>query len=205
MIVNKIALFKMSNNNTEEQVGSDNDSNEEYDSNEESDSDSDFDEDSDFDTEQIANVERVCDDDYFDSLHINKKWYIGLTLNQKDQYLYLIHITPSSYFKYPQTIVRKYLRRYSCMELPKDIQIELMEMVIVNMTMGGETFPIKRVVLKTHWIRLIQRCWRNVLERRKKMIMCWGSIRNLKYREYTGRNLPEYRQLPGLRGCVKNK
>jgi len=168
-----------------------------------SDSDSDFDEDYDFDTEQIAHIERVCDDDYFDSLHINKKWYIGLTLNQKDQYLYLIHISPTSYFKYSHDIVRKYLRRYSCMELPKEAKIEIMEMVIVNMTMGGETFPIKRVVLKTYWIRLIQRCWRNVLKRRKKMIMCWGSMRNLKYREWTGYNLPEYRQLPGLRGCVK--
>lgn len=168
------------------------------------DTDSDFDEEHDFDIEQIAHVERVCDDDYFDNLHINKKMYIGLALRQKSYFMYLIHISPSTYFKYQHDIVRRYLRRYSCMELPKEAKVELMEMVIVNMNLSGESFPVKRVVLKTHWIRLIQRCWRNTLKRRREMIMSWASPRNRRYAELTGHNLPEYRRLPGLRGCIKN-
>jgi hypothetical protein len=167
------------------------------------DTDSDFDEEYDFDTENIAHTERICDDDYFDALHINKKLYIGLALQQKSHYLYLIHISPTNYFKYSHDIVRRYLRRYSCIELPKEATVEIMEMTIVNKTMGGGTFPVKRVVLKTHWIRLIQRCWRNAMKRRREMITCWASSRNRRHAELTGRNLPEYRHLPGLRGCVK--
>lgn len=164
----------------------------------------DDDSDDDFETENLATIERVCDDD-FDSHHANKKWFIGLSLNQYDYYLYLIHISPTSYFKYPHDIVRRYLKRYSCMELPKNTKIEIMEMAIETFSLSGYEFPIKKVVLKTHWIRLIQRCWRNVLTQRHNMILKRGSIRNLRNVELTGRNLPEYSVLPGLRGCVKNK
>jgi hypothetical protein len=164
--------------------------------------DSDFDEEYDFDTDNLATIERVCDDDHFDTLHTNKKWFIGLSLNQYDYYIYLIHVSPASYFKYPHDIVRRYLRRYSCMELPKDAKIELMMMVIEHVNLNGIEFDIKKVVLKTYWIRLIQRCWRNTLKRRREMIMKWASPRNRKHVEMTGRNLPEYRRLPSLYGCL---
>ena len=170
-----------------------------------SDEDSDYDSDDDFDTDNLANIERICDDDYFDSQLIDKKWYIGLSFKQNNYFIYLIHISPSSFLKYSYEIVHKYLRRYSCTQLPKDIKIELMQMHFVNKTLGGSVIQIKRVVLKTYWIKLIQRCWRNTLKRRKEMIICWSSYRNRKYAEITGRNLPEYRYLPGLVGCIKNK
>lgn len=169
----------------------------------EDDYDSDDDSDDDFETENLATIEGVCEDD-FDAHHANKKWFIGLSLNQYDYYLYLIHISPTSYFKYPHDIVRRYLKRYSCMELPKNTKIEIMEMVVEMISVGGSLFPMKKVVLKTHWIRLIQRCWRNILKRRHEMILKWGSPRNRKHVELTGRNLPEYSVLPCLRGCIKN-
>jgi hypothetical protein len=167
-----------------------------------SDDDSDFDEEYDFDTENLASIERICDDDYFDSLHISKKRYIGIALNQNDYYLYLLHITPNSYFKYPHDIVRRYLRRYSCVELPKGATVEIIEMIIENVAFNGQMFSVKKAILKTHWIRLIQRCWRNTLKKRNEMIIKWGSQRNRIHVELTGKNLPEYRYMPGLRGCM---
>jgi hypothetical protein len=91
------------------------------------------------------------------------------------------------------------------MELPKDAKIELMMMVIEHVNLNGIEFDIKKVVLKTHWIRLIQRCWRNTLKRRREMIMKWASPRNRKHVEMTGYNLPEYWRLPGLYGCLQQR
>ena len=58
-----------------------------------SDEDSDYDSDDDFDTDNLANIERICDDDYFDSQLIDKKWYIGLSFKQNNYFIYLIHIS----------------------------------------------------------------------------------------------------------------
>ena len=178
----------------------DNDNDSEDDSN--SDIDSDFDEEYDFEIEDLATKERVCEDEYFETLHKDKQRYIGFALEQYDNYIYLIHITQQNYLKYPHEIVRKYMRRFSCIEMPKNANIEIIQMIITNVSFGDETFPVKNVVIKTHWIRLIQRCWRKVLQQRKIMIFNWASMRNRRHVELTGKNLPEYRRLPGLSGCL---
>lgn len=166
--------------------------------------DDDSDDDNDFEIENLAVIERVFDDDFY-LQNTDTKWFIGLYFKQYDYNLYAIHVSPSSYFNYSHDVVKRYLRRYSCMELPKDAKIEIMEMVVETFSLNGYEFPIKKVILKTHWIRLIQRCWRNVLKHRHNTILKRGLIRNLRHAELTGRNLPEYSVLPGLCGCIKNK
>ena len=56
------------------------------------------------------------------------------------------------------------------------------------------------VVLKTHWLRLVQRCWKKIINNRRRIIQNPAYVRS---RELRGNNEAN---LPGLRGmlsCMK--
>jgi hypothetical protein len=57
-------------------------------------------------------------------------------------------------------------------------------------------------ILKTFWIRLIQRSWRNVLLRRKRIIQKRSSIQCLNVRQITGKWPAECASYPGLAGML---
>jgi hypothetical protein len=58
-------------------------------------------------------------------------------------------------------------------------------------------------ILKTFWIKIIQKKWKKVFEQRQKMIQERCKIQNLKFRQTTG-YWPEYcNKLPRLRGMLK--
>lgn len=66
---------------------------------------------------------------------------------------------------------------------PKHYQIQIIQPVTVSIG-PNEWDQYSTAVVKTHWIRLIQRRWRSVLKNR---ISLKRQPKNLKYRETTGR------------------
>jgi hypothetical protein len=60
----------------------------------------------------------------------------------------------------------------------------------------GETIAI----LKTFWIRIIQKVWKNVLKKRKEYIIYMCNSNNLRLRELGRLN----GRLPGIKGMLKN-
>jgi hypothetical protein len=59
-------------------------------------------------------------------------------------------------------------------------------------------------ILKTIWIRLIQRKWRKICDQRKHILRCRLSTNSLKIRETTGKWPPEYRNVPCLTGMLSD-
>jgi len=59
-------------------------------------------------------------------------------------------------------------------------------------------------ILKTFWIKIIQRKWRNILKERKKRICIRCHPNSLKYREYYGYWPDNCNHLPVLRGMLSN-
>jgi hypothetical protein len=59
-------------------------------------------------------------------------------------------------------------------------------------------------ILKTFWIRIIQRCWRKTLEKRKKIIQLWKSPKNIFHKERTGKWPSDCSIYPSLRGMLAN-
>jgi hypothetical protein len=59
-------------------------------------------------------------------------------------------------------------------------------------------------ILKTFWLRIIQRKWKKVFQERKNMTRNRLSISSLHTRQITGKWPKEYEQLPGLRGMLKD-
>ena len=60
-------------------------------------------------------------------------------------------------------------------------------------------------VLKTFWIRLIQRTWKNIIKKRKQIIQLRCHPMSLKFRELNRRWPDDCLNYPGLRGMLIKK
>ena len=94
------------------------------------------------------------DSSFLEEDKVNKQYYIGIA--SKDLLL-LSTISPKTFYKYDYQLVQQYLNDYSIQE-SEPRNIEIFQLEIQNNTY--------HVVLKTRWIRLIQRRWKKIVQNR---------------------------------------
>jgi len=158
-----------------------------------------FDDFSDDEGDEIA-VDRIFDEDehHLDSEKLDGHYYVGLYKHMPRPGLYLMlnSISPRTFFRYHYYHVLKYLYYYSSVRLfqPK---IEIMKLAILS----DQTYS---VILKTHWISLIQRHWRSVLKKRKEIICGRMKPASLLWREVTGKFPHGLNVFPGLIGLMRH-
>jgi hypothetical protein len=155
--------------------------------------------DSDSDNESL--YESGEDDDELDQIYKcdysilkykqNKKYYIGLVALIDSIYLLAHTVTPKSLFKYSHNIILNYLYNYSIIPINSP-KIDIFQLHIID--------NYYSVVVKTYWIRLIQRHWKKVYDTKLDM---------LRKRAMSGNHYPDsvfnkYNQLPGLRGMMSD-
>lgn len=88
---------------------------------------------------------------------------------------------PLSYslsYSLSQSLSHPIIRNYNC--IYNKIKPEIAECIYLN---TNEYICI----LKTFWIRLIQRTWKNIFKRRKEVLKSRCHIKSLLYREYKGK------------------
>ena len=157
-----------------------------------------FDQYSDDEEDEYTIDEIYRDEQYFlDSEKQHGHYYIGLYKHMKYQnniLLLLNAISIKTFYKYSFIHVLKYLYYYSLVRLYQPI-VEIMELYILN----DGTYS---VVLKTHWIRLIQRHWRKALQIRKQIMKKQMLVRSLYYREIHGRFPYGLNKMPMLIGLM---
>lgn len=203
------------NNNSDEDTASlsdESDYNEDLDnyseSSDENDSDSDsdsdgsiiieFDDFSDDEADEIA-LEQIYEEDksHLDSEKFDGEYYVGLCkyMPRPQLYLMLNSVSPRTFFRFHYYHVLKYLYYYSSVRMfqPK---IEIMKLVILP----DQTYS---VILKTYWIRLIQRHWRSVLKKRKEIIKGRMKPASLLWRETNGNFPPGLNIFPSLIGLMR--
>jgi hypothetical protein len=120
----------------------------------------------------------------FKTLHNN---HINVLIEQmKEEYNYVYNVNHEFYRNY-----RNIIRRddYIKPEIAHCIYLKTNECV---------------AILKTFWIRLIQRTWKNVFKKRKDCIKKRCSINALKYREIYGKWPISCSKMPNLRGMLHN-
>lgn len=125
----------------------------------------------------------------------DKQYYVGLPYydNVFDVLILASSIHISTFLTRPIEHTMHYLTQYSIIRTGRAAKPEIMQLHI---------HPIHEsynVVLKTHWIRLIQRTWKNVMMRRAAIRRKWAQPETMKYRELHGRNTDA---VPGLRGML---
>ena len=98
-----------------------------------------------------------------------------------------------------QIIPHKFIKNYeNIITRPNYIKPEIGETITLQ---SGHTVCI----IKTLWIKLIQRAWKRIFEKRKQMFKMRCQLRSLKYREVTGRWPENCRYFPTLQGLLLPK
>jgi hypothetical protein len=132
---------------------------------------------------------------FLDSEKQDGQYYIGLSKYMKCQNILLLNsISTTSFYKYSYIHVLKYLYYYSLVRLYQP-NVEIMKLYILN----DGTYS---VVLKTHWIRLIQRHWRKALLMRKQIMKKQMHLSALYHREIYGRFPNGINKIPMLSGLM---
>jgi hypothetical protein len=123
-------------------------------------------------------------------------YYIGLAKRLNSDLLLMVNsVSPFVFFQYGFERVRRYLAQYSIVRV-ENAKIHIMKLCILP----DQTYS---VVLKTHWLRLVQRHWRKVYAERKRVIKGRRNLMNLRYREIHGKYSYGFNHLPSLRGMMR--
>jgi hypothetical protein len=137
-------------------------------------------------TEHIGTLET----DYLDTDKTTDQYIIGMAHKQKGHYMLASCISPATYFKYNHEEIKKYLFMSSIYYLRRP-KIDILQL---HITPEG----LYTCVIKTYWIKIIQRRWRTIYARRKlfKSLRC--SVVELRYRELHSGFSQRCAVMPGL-------
>jgi hypothetical protein len=121
-------------------------------------------------------------------------YFIGCASVSGSFLLFENSVSPQDYFRHSGAETLDYLVETSTV-VPTWHQLEIIKL---------QCIPYKRWVLwtcvfKTHYLRLIQRRWRNVLKKRQECVTSAAFMRQLRRREL---GYPLSIKVPGLRGML---
>jgi len=150
------------------------------------------DDDDDDDTNNdIYNQMEFDEDDHLDAPKVHKRYYIGICcLINNQSFLYMNSVSPKTFFKYNFEDVMYYLKLYSIMYL-RNSRLHIMQLI------KDTDDACYNVLLKTHWLRLVQRHWKSRFRAWLRQIT---SLECIKRRPITNRNLSR----PSLKGMLSH-
>ena len=158
-------------------------------------------EDSTSDSESYSDtIEEIYEEEnvFIDSEKCDNRYYIGLCkLIKPDNYHLLTNaITPCRFFKYSYKMTLRYLAEFSIIYIHNP-KIEIMKLQI---TEDGSY----KIILKTYWLRLVQRHWRNVLLQRRNIFLRRGHVKSQTAFSINGRYPYGLNSLPTLAGMLRH-
>jgi len=111
-------------------------------------------------------------------------------LEYRDNYEFMLETTE------PKLFIHPFLRNYlNVIQRPDYIKLEIAQMVELS---GGERVAI----LKTFWIRVIQRAWKKVFRKRQSVLSERCKLMSIKHKEVNGRWPNNCNYIPGLSGLL---
>ena len=152
--------------------------------------------DSDLDSENIYDEINQLDYDHFYSEKENNKYYIGM-YQYDDIYNTLLlstSISPSVYFRYSYKECSRYLYYYGICQNARP-SVDIMQLQI---TEDG----VFTVIIKTFWLKIIQRKWKKVFRVRQQIINKRQNPGALLHREIIGKWQQDISYLPGISGLM---
>lgn len=145
-------------------------------------------------SESIATDERLFDNNYYETLEQDNTYYITVPYRINENYLKDLHISSRGFANNSLQSVKNYIREYTNSSLiDESAPVEIVKTSYIQLPSG---FTLYNVIIKTFWLKIVQRRWRNVLKKRREIIQdIHESIKNREYRN-------ERFQIPTLRGCL---
>jgi hypothetical protein len=123
-----------------------------------------------------------------------------VTMNlDREDFLLMTSVDTKTYFEYPQDTIMRYLVEYSL------VYVMNPRFDIVKMRLYVDNFgrAYHYCILKTHYIRLVQRAWRRVMLQRLTVWKQRMRTQSLRHRTVTGK-WPNELSLPGIHGMLAN-
>lgn len=164
------------------------------------DSDEYGDDDTSYYSDDILDEIEECNENYVDSEKESGKYYIGLCTKYRYRILMDIVISPENFVFFKTENVLQYLiinRGLShCGYLSRTNKyIHIMKLYI-------DENGFYTAVLKTHWLRLVQRTWKRVFRERQAILKKRMNIINLRVKEITGKHKIGLNVLPNIHGML---
>jgi hypothetical protein len=144
-----------------------------------------------------------------DSFHFysekeNGKYYIGLchlysnrhthSPTQYRRWLLSTSVSAKSFFRHSYDNINDYLYYYGLVRIPQH-EVQIMQVDILP----DETCT---VIIKTHWLRLVQRHWKKTYCKRRNMVRRRMTPQMQKYSQIHGKYPDCISRLPSLRGML---
>jgi hypothetical protein len=163
-----------------------------------SDSDSDGDEQLDIDNDNDSDSEDIFDQDqdHIDADKENGRYYIGMQcyIEQRNLMLVANTVSVSTFYKYSGKQISDYLYNYSIIR-PTCQAIDIIKLHVL----ADDSYS---VVLKTHWLRVVQRTWKKVYQERKRILINRRNAQVRQYYEIHGQYPSGTNVLPSLAGML---
>lgn len=132
------------------------------------------DDDSTYDTE-----DEVCDqiedyEDYDEDECIDNKYYIGSYFLMKednlsnDVLLLAKKIRLNTFYQFNIYDISTYIHICSGFQFKKKPNIDIMKLIMHDQMCGGAIYGLYTVVIKTFWIKIIQRTWKKIMKQKKQ-------------------------------------
>jgi hypothetical protein len=136
--------------------------------------------------DEIGEEPIICEDfNYINDISKSNNRYFKVMKRNYPEYYHEITKHPS---------IRNYK---SIVEKKNFLQLEIAECILL------EDYLI--CIIKTFWIKLIQRSWKKVFQIRKRILTLRQCYFSLSYREKYGKWPKEYLYLPGLNGLLSKR
>ena len=136
-----------------------------------------------------------ADEEFMDAPRVHEGYYLGNAANfSGKEYTLDIVISPTTFFRFRYYDILNYLNQYSIFDRRQVSPVDILKLYIIE--------NHYTVIIKTYWLRLIQRHWKQVFRQRKRVIQQRKSLTNLRYRELNGRHLVGVNYIPGLYGML---
>lgn len=148
--------------------------------------------DSDSDNESVYNEIFEQEEDFMDIEKIEGNYYLGNISQEKDQLILANSVSVSTFYDYSVEHIQGYLYYYGIMQRV-NWTVDIIQLAILPDT----TYTC---IVKTHWLRLVQRHWRKIYA--KKIQMIKQRIKSFSLFEITGKYPIGCRVLPNLRGMM---
>jgi hypothetical protein len=140
----------------------------------------------------------IIDEEFQNSDKTQYSYYLGhvLYIPDENHYLMMNSISPELFFQYDSIIISEYLYQMSLVRILRKPVIDVVQLVIRENSYT--------CVMKTFWIKIIQRTWRKVLAEKMNILRKRGQVQSQRYFEIYGKYPEGIRVLPGLVGMMKN-
>jgi len=138
--------------------------------------------------------------DFLDKEKLHNEMYIGFHFSyHKDPNMLLANaVSNTTFFDFPLQHIEYYLLTFNMIPL-QNPKTQIMKLQIQDTESSHQLYT---VVLKTYWIRLVQRHWKTLMKERKKKIKQRASITSRQLFENTGKYTYEINFMPRLKGML---